>query len=306
MAQKETKQRNDKGGYLFLLLAGTLWGTTGIFVNQLKAYGIDSSWMGSIKLFAGGLMLFAFVIATRGVKALKLDRKALGICLAIGFFCQGLFNICYLGAIQRVGMAFGGVLLYLSPVIVAILSTLFFREKMTGLKILALVCNLLGCALTVTGGDLSGLSLPLLGILMGFGAAFFYALAPLLGRLAVDNMDPYVTAAYASLFGSLTTLGFIFLTGKGVPETLFTGAAPFWLFGISFVPTALAYLCYYTGLGYRLESSRVGVITSIELVVATLIGVLAYHDPLGAVNMAGVGLVVLSIFVMNLGGGKTE
>ena len=65
------------------------------------------------------------------------------------------------------------------------------------------------------------------------------------------------------------------------------------------IPTTFAYLFYFSGVSVIKETSKVPVIASIEPVVATLIGVLIYHEPIGVVNVLGILLVIGSIVLMN-------
>ena len=69
------------------------------------------------------------------------------------------------------------------------------------------------------------------------------------------------------------------------------------LFG--FVATALAYSFYFSGLSKIKETSKVPVVASIELVVATIIGVFAFSESMTFVKIIGILLVLLSIFLFN-------
>ena len=69
------------------------------------------------------------------------------------------------------------------------------------------------------------------------------------------------------------------------------------LFGL--VATALAYALYFSGLSKITETSKVPVVASIELVVATVIGVIAFSEPITAIRITGIFLVLLSILLFS-------
>jgi len=53
-------------------------------------------------------------------------------------------SFCYFTALTMASAGLVAILLYLYPAIVTILSVLLFKERMTGLKILALILALVG------------------------------------------------------------------------------------------------------------------------------------------------------------------
>ena len=69
------------------------------------------------------------------------------------------------------------------------------------------------------------------------------------------------------------------------------------LFGL--IPTALAYSLYFSGLSNITQASKVPVVASVELVVATVIGVLVFEESFTAVKCIGVFLVLLSILMFS-------
>ena len=129
-------------------------------------------------------------------------------------------DICYSIAVTTIGVALSAVLLDIAPLFTLLFSVLIFQEKVTFVKGIAVIINIIGCILTVTNGKLELQSLALFGLLMGISAGFFYALIP-------------------------TTIGYIF---------------------------------YYEGLKHITESSKISVIASMEVIVASLIGVVWYRE----------------------------
>ena len=65
------------------------------------------------------------------------------------------------------------------------------------------------------------------------------------------------------------------------------------------IPTALAYSFYYNGLSGITQTSKVPVVASVELVVATVIGIFAFDENMNAVKIVGILLVLLSILLFS-------
>lgn len=285
-------------GYLLVLAAGSLWGTIGLFSTLLADAGMSAQLVALARvLFAALLLAPMLLLRGRGLSAFRISKRGLFSCILVGLFSQAFFNICYMNTIERCGMATGAVFLYTSPVYVALLSRLLFREALTPNKLIAILLNIAGCILTVTGGDLIDICISGFGLVMGLLAGFTYALLPILSRIGADKEDPLTAAFYGLLFGTL----FLFLLvrpfqGQGLPTAPATIAL---ILGFGFFSTAAAYGCYYAGISRITETSRIPVLASVETVVAALIGLVAFGQTIGTGKLAGIALVLCSIVVMN-------
>ena len=166
------KGRKGPGGYLFILAAGILWGFIGLFVKQLEASGSAPETTAFLRMACAFLLYLPLCAAGVGPCSLRIGGKELLFCAAQGLVCYGLFNMLYSRAVTMVGVSVGAVLLYTAPVFTLFFSVLLFREPFTSRKLLAVLLNILGCALTATGGRLEPGALSAAGILTGIGAGF--------------------------------------------------------------------------------------------------------------------------------------
>ncbi len=289
----------QRKGYLQVFIAGCLWGTIGLFVTLLTDMGAQGPMISLLRILPACVMMFFFALfQAGGIRAFRISRRVLALTLLMGLFCQAIFNLCYSRAIQIAGISTAAVLLYTAPIFVFVMSALFFKEPVTSKKLLALVLNILGCALTVTGGEFSALSFAGAGVVLGILSGFFYGLSTILSKMAANRAHPYVISFYSFLFASLFLLVFNppwTLAGSGLD-------LPMLLVGIAyaFVGTVLTYAFYMTGLAKPVETSRVPVIASVETVVAALLGTLVFSESMGLWKALGIGLVFCSIMVMNL------
>ena len=284
--------------FIRIFITGCLWGTIGLFVKLMEVQGSSSSYTSFLRLFFGFILLVILTLIFEGPKAFLIGRRTLISCLLLGIVCQGVFNILYSRSISMNGMSVGSVLLYTAPIFTSITSVLLFKEKLDLLKWFALLVNVVGCALTATGGDFSAAALAPLGILIGIGSGFTYALTAVFGRIAMrEDSSPFAMAAYNVLFGCL----FVALVSRPWQAVENPLNAKLLLSGLLFglIPTALAYSFYFNGLSGITQTSKVPVVASVELVVATVIGVLAFAENMNAVRITGILLVLLSILLFS-------
>lgn len=285
----------DKGS-IQVFIGGAIWGSIGIFVTKMNENGADSITISLLRMAFSFAILAVFTMIKYGIRAFKTDLKTLFACAMLGLVCHGTYNIFYSIAIVKTGVAISAVLLNVAPVFTAITSCIFFSEKITRFKALALIINIFGCVLAVTGGNITLEGMSITGILFGALAGFCYSLTAIIGKIAGGRTNPFVMSTYSYLFAAL--LLFIFAKPCGASLHINTPVVV-WGFLYALIPTSIAYLIYYAGVQKIKESSKVPVFASVETVVAAILGVLINHEALGAVNIIGIAVVISSIVMMS-------
>ena len=276
---------------LAIFISGVLWGSIGFFVKTLNILGADTSYTGFLRMTFAFLIMLVICIFKFGKNILIRDKKTLLTCLLLGLLCHGLFNIFYINSIKLNGMAIAAVLMYSAPVFTALGAKIFFHEKFTGFKILALIINILGCILTATGGNIFNASIKISGVLFGIGSGFCYGMVAVIGRMAGEKTNSLLISLY-SCFAAMIFL-FVFTQPEIFFESRVLGIG--FLYGL--IPTCLAYLFYYAGIKKVSDTSKVPVIASIEPVTAVILGYILYHESVSAGNLAGMILVLISVFM---------
>ena len=278
-----------------VFIAGILWGTIGVFVKGLASLGADGALTGFLRMFWAFVIVLIVSLFKHGRNVILHDRRAIFLCFLLGLVSNGIFNILYTASIRINGMGIACVLMYTAPVFTAAASRIIFREKFSALKISALCVNIIGCVLTVTGGDFSGSDVNITGILAGLGSGFGYGMAAVIGRLAGERTDALTVSVYSYL------AAWIFIAVFTMPDITLALSSPK-IMGLGFlyglVPTVLAYLVYYNALRIIPDTAKVPVIASVEPVTAVLIGMMIYCEEIGAANLVGVAVVMISIIIM--------
>src|SRR5690554_2789414 len=108
--------------------------------------------------FLALLPLLLYILVKKGAEGLKISRKGLLYSIILGALTKGIFKLANDTAVTLTGVATASILMYLAPVFAAVMSMMFLGEKLKGYQHGALVLNLLGCILMVTGGNFSNLN----------------------------------------------------------------------------------------------------------------------------------------------------
>ena len=283
-------------GPLLIILAGIFWGSMGIFVRKLGTYGFSSAQIVSIRVTLAAVA-FSILLAVKDRAGFRISLKDLPLFLGLGFGSILFFTVCYFTAITMMPLSTAAILLYTSPIWIMLMSVLFFHEKLNGKKLLALVLAFAGCAL-VSG--ISGEGIPLKGLLVGLGAGVGYGLYSILGTVALRKYSPYTVTAYTFLFAAAGS----WLICRPAEMISVFSAAPDRLFlllfcGLTALVTAVIPFLAYT-LGLRtVEASRAGILATVEPLVAALVGILVFSEPLTLLSGIGIALILSAVVLLN-------
>ena len=268
----------------------------GIFVRTLNAFGFSSVQIVSIRITLAALF-FSFLLAVKDRSGFRIALRDLPLFLGLGFGSILFFTICYFSAITIMPLSTAAILLYTSPIWIMLMSALFFHEKMTGRKLLALVLAFAGCVL-VSG--ISGEGITLTGLLLGLGSGIGYGLYSILGTIALRRYSPYTVTTYTFLFAAA---GSWLICRPAEMLSRFAGAAN--LTGLvlfccltALVTAVVPFLSYTLGLR-TVEASRAGIIATLEPMVATVIGIAVFSEPLTLLSGLGIVLILSAVVILN-------
>ena len=265
-------------GYLLIFMSGIFWGLGGYFITQMSNTGVSSLMTAFSGHFLALLPLFLYLFVRKGMSGLKISKKGLFYSILLGALTKGIFKLANDTAVTLVGVASASILMYLAPVFTAIMSMLFFKEKLRGYQHFAVFINLIGCILMVTGGNFTELNISGLGLILGVISGFLYALNTILGKLATSGDDPETMTFYMLLFSAAT----MSLFAKPWQHIgLFTDKAfLFWAILNALCTGLIANLLYLSGLSMNVDASKATIIASGEVIVATLSGVFLLGEKL--------------------------
>jgi len=276
-----------------ILTAAALWGVIGLWNRNLMAAGMTAFSIVPVRNIGALLVLTVFfAITDRSVFHVK--KEHLKYFFGTGIVSMVLFTLCYFSCQQICSLAVASILLYTAPSIVVILSAFIWKTRVTRRKAAALVLTFLGCA-CVTGVFSGGLTVTAAGILLGLGSGFFYALYTVFGRFALDHYGPMTVTYWTYVFGAA---GALFLIRPAELAAGLSQPRVWWLSACMIVlSSVLPYIFYTKGLS-RVEPGKASIMASIEPVVASLVGVLAFGESLTAMTLAGVLLILAGVYIL--------
>lgn len=276
-------------GMLFIAISAASFGTLAIFGRFLYAEGMDTFTMLFLRFGVAALVMSVILfVRNETFPRGKVLWQLIGMG-ALGYVGQ---SFSYLTAIQYASAGLVALLLYLYPMFVFILSVVILREKVTWIKVTALVLALLGTALTVDpeGGQL-------LGILFSLSAALIYSVYIIVGT----NVMKHVSALQSStvIFASA---GAVYGTLMAVNGIHIPTSATGWLniAGIVLVATVVPVVTFLAGLE-RIGPTNASMLSTLEPVVTVLLAGWIFGEVLKPIVLLGGSLILIAVILLTWG-----
>ena len=285
-----TRSNTAKSGFLFVVIASVLFGTTGT-AQQLAGIEVSGLFIGAARQVVGGIALVILVLALGEKQIWKLFRTKNGILAAAGTL---IYQITFFIGITNNGVSVGTVIaLGSAPVFTALLSRFVLKEVIQRYQVILFLVVGFGVWLLLIGFDSQlEFSFGLLASLAaGVGYAIYTVNAKALVSAGVDS-----TTALAVAFGGGVPIAFILLAVVDWQWLLEVSGLSVALY-LGIFPTALAY--FFFGKWLRvLSAATVATITLIEPVVATLFAVVLLGEKLAIQEVAGIAVVLTGLLVL--------
>jgi len=157
------------------------------------------------------------------------------------------------------------------------------------------VLAFLGCCFVA--GILNGaLTLTPEGLLLGIGSGLFYSSYTIFGRFALKHYQPFTVTFYTFLIAGI---GSLFMTSPGDLSTTFHSPMGILLsLGLMVVGTVIPYLLYTKGLSDLGDSGKASILASVEPVVASLVGIAAFGEPMTLGVVLGLVCILASVYIL--------
>ena len=282
-------------GKLKILTSMAIFGTVGIFVRFIP--------MASAAIaFCRGVLGCAFLLilmALTGKKPNLRDIKRNGWILAISGAAIGINWILLFEAYRYTTVAIATICYYLAPAFVTLGSPLV-GEKLSGKKLGCIGVALVG--MVFVSGVLQGNQFGnFLGVLLGLGAAVFYASVILMNK-KVSPISAYDKTLCQIGAASLVIAPYLLIAG-GLEFSAMTGLGWVMLLVVGIVHTGIAYALYFGGIR-DVNAQTAAILSYLDPVLSILLSALILRERLDIFSVIGAVLILGSALYSELPGRK--
>lgn len=285
-------------GYILGAIAAATYGMNPLFALPLYKTGMDPDSVLFFRyLFA--IPLLGIMIKARG-RNFKLKRKQILPLIIMGL----LISISSLALFQSYNYMEAGIastLLFVYPIMVALIMSFFFKEKLTIQTVLCILLALAGIGLLYKGGD--GATLSLVGIGLVMASSLSYAIYIVgVNQSVLKDVATLKLTFYVLIFG-LT----LFLVRVDFGVHLFI-VDKWYLWGnllaLAVFPTAISFLCTTRAVQY-IGSTPTAILGALEPVTAVFFGVTIFGESLTPRLIGGILMIILAVTLIIVGSNIT-
>jgi len=193
--------------YLKLVLTAFFWG--GTFVAARLAVAEAPPFFAAscrFVLAATSLLLLTAWRSRREGRGFPLpqDLRQLATLFCLGLTGVFLYNAVFFTGLKLTTATSGALIVAINPLLTAVLSALWLRERASATQGAGLLISLAGVATVISKGSwsvIANLSFNA-GDMIMLGAPLCWALYSILGKKALSSFTPLAATAYAALFGA--------------------------------------------------------------------------------------------------------
>ena len=279
---------------LSIILSMVIFGTIGIFRRYIP---LPSELLACARGIIGSLViLLSIFLSGKRIAIDAVKKNIVMLCLSGAFI--GVNWILLFEAYRYTTVATATLCYYMAPIFIIIASPIVLKERLTLKKIACVAVALFGMVLVsgILNTGFSGLS-ELTGIVLGLGAALFYATVILMNK-RIHDIPPADKTMIQLASAAIVVLPYT-VFAENLSEVIFSPISVVMLIFVGIVHTGFAYVLYFGSLD-NLKAQTAALFSYIDPVVAIILSAVVLKEKIGIAEIVGAALVLGSTMVSEL------
>lgn len=284
--------------YLSLVITMALWGGTFITGRDLANHMTPYT-AAFLRFAVASVCMLALVRRYEGALP-KLQRREILPVALLGMSGVFAYNILFFIGLKTVPAGRAAVIVASNPVVIALLASLLFKERLTRVRLCGIFLSISGAIVVISrGAPLSllqgGLSTGDLAIIGCVASWVTYSLA---GKVTMHRLSPHVAVTYSCLVGTPMLLIPALLTGELTQVMNFPPLAYVDVLYMGVFGTVVGFTWYYKGVK-QIGPGRASVFINLVPVFAVIFAFFFLDEGINATLLMGGALVVCGVYLTN-------
>lgn len=278
-------------GFINGTIAAASYGTNPLFALPLYARGLN---VNSVLFYRYVIAVLIYALWLKFVKKMsfKITKKELLPIFALGVL-YSISSITLFSSFQFIEAGVACTILFIYPVIVALIMSIFFKEKLTKTVIGSIFLTSIGILLLYKGKN--GISLNINGIILVLFSALSYALY----MIGINTIKPIQKINRAKLTFYVMTAGLtVYIYNILTTTPLQTLSTPsMWVFaiGLALFPTIISLETITISIKL-IGSTTTAILGALEPLTAIFFGIIFFHEQMTVRISSGVILILIGVF----------
>ena len=282
-------------GIICGILAAVCYGTNPFGALPLYEEGVNTASVLFYRFSMAVLMLAVMLIVER--KSFNVKKGELKTLASLGALFA-VSSITYYQSFRFMDAGIASTILFVYPVMVAVIMAAFFKESVTLSTVSAIILALLGIGLLYRGGE--GATLSTMGVILVMLSSLSYAVYIVIVNQSSIRMSSLKLTFYVLLISMMCFLAYSFTSPDLHLQLPPSPRAWFYACWLGLVPTILS-LVLMTIAVHEVGATPTAIMGALEPLTAVAIGVLLFGESLTPRLMVGIVLILLAVMVIVLG-----
>ncbi len=281
-------------GLLCGAVAAATYGMNPLFTLPLYQQGMDADSVLFCRYLLAAGMLAALMVRQRESFQLA-NREVLPVVIGGVLFSISSLSlfVCY----NYMAAGIASTLLFVYPVMVALIMAVFFKEKITRVTQLSIALSLVGIGLLYKGED--GAVLSFTGVVLVLISALSYAIYIVGINFSALKSMPTLKLTFYVLVSGLV-IYFVRLRCGLDLKLACSWSGVLNLLALALLPTVISLLCTRWAVA-AIGSTPTAILGALEPVTAIFFGVLIFHEVLTFRLICGVVLIIVAVSLIVAG-----
>lgn len=285
MSTKKTKNTEQRALFS-LIFSMVIFGTIGIFRRHIA---LSSGVLAMARGFIGAAFLLLIVALKREHLSKAAIKKNLWLLILSGA-CIGFNWILLFEAYRYTTVATATLCYYLAPIFVILVSPLVLKERISPQKLGCVLVSLIGMVFVsgVLNAGFSGVA-EMKGVVLGLGAAAFYASVILMNKKITD-ISAYDKTIVQLVCAATVLVPYVLLTEE-LAEAEWSGIGFVLVLVVGILHTGVTYALYFGSMAH-LKAQTVAIFSYIDPIVAILLSAVLLQEKMDGLTILGTVMIL--------------
>ena len=282
-------------GIICGILAAICYGTNPLGALPLYEEGVNTSSVLFLRFSIATLILGVVMIANR--KSFAMTRGELTTMASLGAL-MAVSSLTYYQSFRYMDAGIASTILFVYPVMVAVIMATFFREKVTATTITSIVLALAGIGLLYRGD--AGISLSMTGVMLVMVSSLTYAVYIVIVNQSEIRMSIVKLTFYVLLICAMCLFAYSFTSSD--LHLMLPPSPRAWFFAcwLGLVPTVLS-LLFMTIAVHEVGATPTAIMGALEPLTAVAIGVMMFGEAFTFRLCVGIVLILAAVLLIVAG-----
>ncbi len=275
---------------IYIVISIILWSSLGIVI---KLSGMPVHILVFFSCLVSSSIISTILIKQEYRKKIPRDKTIIYLLLLALVSLTNTFTFFY--SYKTTTIANAVLTHYIAPIIVAFISPIFLKERLTIKILIAVIIATAGLWIMLDVSILQFINLAIagdqntIGILSGLFSGFAYAIVIIVIRFLAQNVNPVIMLFFQNFTISLLLLPFI-----EIPEKIVTSL---WAIGImGIIHSTVAPLLYFRGMR-EVTANKTAIIGYLEPVCAIILSIIFLNETVNYQTVIGGAMIIFSGYI---------